>query len=245
MIAPEVAIVDLEPDGFATLCALMAGRERARRPVLQILHEDGRVLRVVHSTRGALEEHHEPFTEPERRAEELLEQTGVGRVVLLDRRGLGALAREIDGFATPGRTQAELLWAANERFWANPCVATAPAAPRIPWAGMGDRLTAWGPQAWGVLAAWRGEELAFTLIARIEHGRVTLLSSGMRFGWPRPPREEAMRIVECAEGLGHVPLALLCDVDALERMLSHEDALVGLQELAAECIYERGLEAIA
>lgn len=241
MIAADVRMVDLDPSGFPWLCSLLARRDRAATPTLQVLHDAGRVLNVVHTVRGRVSHHREPFGDPQSRARELLVSTDAERVVLIDRSKLDNLWAEIEALARPEVSQPELLWASNDRFWSHPAVATAPAAPRSAYPWVHGWFTSLGPDWWGLVGAWRGEELVLSLVFHVRDGLVRAVTSGDAFGWPRPPRRRAMNLVERAERLGPVPLAVLCDADAIEEASQAPGVGPALERLMADAIYHRGI----
>lgn len=237
MIAPGIEIVDLDPDGFAHLCALMARRERARTQ-LQVLHDGGKVLRVVHSTHGALPRHREPFDDPHARAAQLLADTDVDQVVLLDRGGLDDLTAAVDALATPERTQPEMLWLANQTFWSHPCVACAPAPPPSRWPAIQAALRSLGDDYTAVLGVWRGDDPFLTLVGRVTGGILVSLTSAHE----PPPRSRAPELVERLERERPVPLAALCDLDVLDAVVLAEDVVAAAR--TADWIFERGGEAL-
>ncbi len=243
MIAPDLRMVDLDPTGFPWLCGLLARRDRTPTPSLQVLHDGGRVLNVVHTVRGRQPGHREPFDDPHARAAELLASTDVERVVLIDRSELDNLWAEIEAFARPEVTQPELLWASNDRFWSHPAVVTAPAAPRSPYPWVHGWFSSLGPDWWGLVGAWRDEELVLSVVFHVRDGLVRTVTSGEAFGWPRLPRRRAMNLVERAERLGPVPLAVLCDADALEAALTEPELGAALERLVDGAIHHRGIEA--
>lgn len=237
MIAPGIEMVDFDPDGFAHVCSLLSRRERTR-PELHVLHDSGRVLRVVHTERGTVGEFHESFDDSHRRAAEILVQSDVSRVILADRSRLGVLGARIDALGTREATQAELLWGASETFWSHPAIATSPDPPRRSLPALYERLLSLGDDWWGVLGAWREEELAVSVVARFEAGAFTYATSAAH----RYPRAEALRMIEAVESQGPVRVALLCDVDSLDRILLASDPI---QTLRTETvIFSRGIEVL-
>ncbi len=47
MIAPDVLITDLEPDGFLLICQIAEQRQRRAERVVSLLHDAGDVVNVV------------------------------------------------------------------------------------------------------------------------------------------------------------------------------------------------------
>ncbi len=243
MIAPDIAIVGLEPLGFAHLCGVVSRRERARGSEVQVLHERGDVLRVVHSEKGSINEFHESFDEPSRRATEILQSSEVARVVMLDREGLGDLSARLVELAKASATQTELLWKSSEVFWSHPAIATAPDRPRSLWNEISKRLSSLGDDFWVLLAAWRSDSLFLTLAAHLENGNITTLTSVDGLGGPRPSRGDAPELLEWAETLGNLPIVLFCDLGDLDSVLMAADVTLALATLVDEgrTIEEKGI----
>lgn len=244
MIAPDIAIERLEPEGFAHLCGVLSRRGRGGDPEIQILHERGEVLKVVHSEKGSIDDFNEPFEEPSRRAAEILKSSAVSRVVMLDKQRLGDLsARQVE-LAKASPTQTELLWNCAELFWEHPAISTAPDRPRSPWDRISKHLTSLGDDFWILLAAWRGEDLFLTLAAHLEKGNITRLTSVDGLGGPRPQRGDATELLEWGETLGDLPIVLFCDLNEMDSVLIDADPVRALATLLDEgrVIREKGIQ---
>lgn len=242
MIAADVLIVDLEPEGFAHLSEVVSHRIYRASSEIQILHSAGEVLNVVDTREGVVDRYRESFDDPQARAEELLREAGVERVLVVDKNGIDSLCEAQVRLAMSIDTQTELLWRANEEFLRSSAVAVAPKPAVSPWPQIFDRMKAIGGEWWVVLGAWKGEDLYLSLIAKVEGRLVTFATSADSFG-ERPPRRESSRLIEMVERRGPVAVALLCDIVELDRILTLEDPLgelAGLQE--ADGVFEvRGL----
>lgn len=242
MIAADVLIVDLEPEGFAHLSEVLSHRIYRTSSEIQILHTGGQVLNVVDTREGVIDRYRESFDDPQERAEEIFQEAGVKRVLVIDKSGIDSLCEAQVGLAMTIGTQTELLWRANEEFFRSPAVAVAPKPALSPWPGIFDGMKTIGDEWWMVLGAWKGEDLYLSLIAKVEGGLVTFATSADGLG-ERPRRRESGRLIEIVESRGLVAVALLCDILELERILNLEDPLGGLAGLEeSEGIFEvRGL----
>jgi hypothetical protein len=235
VIATDVVICDLEPVGFGVICALAETRQRRGAQVVSVLHDAGRVVHVVSSRDGALATHREPFEDARERAAELLAATGADRVVLYDRTRSDELAGELARIRFAERTQLEVFWDNADRFWSSPAIATAPAPPANPWRALPEILRR-ADGAWALLALYDGDNCAATLLARIDAGRIVLLTSLDHLdGATRPPRRDAAALVGQVEaGLGPVRLGLICDVDRLSAALLEDDVPAAVSHLARD-----------
>jgi hypothetical protein len=244
VIATDVVICDLEPVGFGVICALAEARQRRGERVVSVLHDAGRPVHAVCSRDGVLDAHREPFDNAQRRAAELLAATGADRVVLYDRTRTDELAAELSRIPFAERTQVEVFWDNADRFWSSPAIATAPTPPANPWRALPDVLRR-ADGAWALLAIYDGDECAATLLARIDAGRVTLLTSLDHLdGATRPPRRDATALVaQVEQRLGPVRLGLICDVDRLAAALLEEDVPTAVARLARDgAIWSVGFE---
>lgn len=245
MIAPDVRVVDVEPDGFGVLCTLAATYDRPTRGELHVLHDGGQVRRVVHTLNGPLQEHHEPLGDNlPRRAAELRELAGVDRVVLVERSGLVAQA---DAFAAAGPgsvDQPTALRRSNEVFWSSPAVVTDPAAPHTgpSWERLEQHLRDLGSNYRALLAGYDGDRCSFTLLAHLVQGRVVHLTSlrGL-LGDQRPPASDAAALVHAAETLGPVPLVLIANNQVLRDVAASPDIPAALAACGPQALTSRGL----
>lgn len=241
MIAPDVLIVDLEPEGFALLSELASKRVYRTAPEIHVLHRSGKVLNVVHTTEGVIDKFREHFDDPASRAREILATSGAERVILVDKDPISELSTAQVDLARRVETQTELLWRANQMFFSAPGVAVSPKAKPSFWGAIFERAAAPRGDYWAVFGAWSEEMLAVSLIARIQRGLITLLTSADHFG-ERPGRSQASRLIDMVEEQGPVVLALGCDLDDLKRLFSSEDPLAELSDLIRrEVIFERGV----
>jgi len=147
VIDPAVPITHLDPDGMRRLMSLVVQRSGADDIQLTVLHDAGRVVGVVHSVEGHVDGHREPVSDPQATAAALLKETGVDRVVVLDRPRLEDLAAAVVDAARWNPSQGDLLLAAHDLYWSHPAVATAPAPPLPTWAPFRDLLRAL-PDGW-------------------------------------------------------------------------------------------------
>lgn len=247
MIAPDVRVVDVEPDGFGVLCALSATYDRPTRGELHVLHDAGRVLRVVHTLTGPLQDHREPLGDDlPARARSLREAAGVDRVVLVDRRGLVA---EADGFAAAGPggvDQPAALRRSNEVFWSSPAVVTDPAPPATApsWERLEQHLRDLGDDYRALLAGYDGDRCSFTLVAHVVEGRIRHLTSlnGV-LGDERPPASDVSPLLAAAETLGPVPLVLIARNEVLRSIAAAPDLPAALVACAPQALTSRGLRA--
>lgn len=245
MIGADVLIVDLEPEGFAHLSEVLSHRLYRTSSEIQILHSSGQVLNVVDTREGVVDRYRESFDDPQARAEEIFQEaseTGVQRVLVVDKNGIDSLCEAQVRLAMSIDTQTDLLWRGNEEFLRSSAVAVAPEPAVSPWPRISDRLKSIGGEWWVVLGAWKEEDLYLSLIAKVEGGLVTFATSADGFG-ERPPRGQSGRLIEMVEGRGPVAVALLCDILELDRILRLEDPLGELAVLQeADGIFDvRGL----
>ncbi|HVL80474.1 MAG TPA: hypothetical protein VM840_02645, partial [Actinomycetota bacterium] len=82
MIAPDVEIVDLDPEGFARLSRMATGRVYGSGRELHVLHEAGEVVTVVDTSAGVVTDRYRrrPLGEPDA----IRREAEVDRVVLVD-----------------------------------------------------------------------------------------------------------------------------------------------------------------
>lgn len=245
MIAPGVRVVDVEPDGFGVLCALLAGAQMSGHGELHLLHDAGHVLRAVHTQTGATSDYHEPIVDPPGRARELRALTGVDRVVIVDRSGLSALAPALAAAGPAEVDQPEMIRRSTAAFWSSPAVATDPAPPDTAgWEALSRHLRTLGDDYWGLLAGYDGDVCAFTALARFVHGRMALLTSLLPvLGSSRPPASEAAALLAAAQTRGSVPLVLVADLDVLRSVAAAPDVPAALSACAPRALLTRGLPA--
>lgn len=237
MISPDVRIVDLEPEGFGHVNQVLSRRAAKQGPEIHLLHDAGKVLNVVHTAEGVIADYRGNFTSPQSRAEEIRSMSGVARVILIDQSLISGLPSRLVGIASSVHSQGELLWEGAAAFWSDPGIATAPAPPIPPWPKVHDRIKSFGDDFWVLLAAWEGERPAVDLLGHFQDGYLTLITSLGNL----PPRAEAVTALERAESLGPLPLALLCDLESLDRILSAPEPIEELRNLTG-VISARGIE---
>lgn len=247
MIAPDVFIHDLEPEGFGLICGLAeSGRGRSPR-VLSVLHDAGRVVRVTDSEHGEVEAHRESFEDAAVRAAELLQVSDADRVVLYDRSRLDRLAAALSAVPATELTQQEVFWENADRFWSSPAIATAPAPPAQPWRRFAALLRD-TPDGWAILALYDGNSCAATLFARIAAGVIVEITSlDCLDGTPRPTRENAASIASAVEGeLGSVRIGLACDLGAMAKALADLDPVAAVLRLGRSgAVWSHGLAVLA
>jgi len=244
VIAPDVLITGVEPDGFGLICAIAETRQRRVQRVLSVLHDDGAVVNVVCSRDGVLDAHREPFDDAQQRATALLAESGADRVVLYDRTRLDDLAAQLAAIPTTTRPQQEVFWANADAFWASPAIATAPAPPHDPWRAV-PRILRRAEGGWALLALYDGERCAATLLTEVHQGLVQRITSlDAIAGATRPPRSAVARLVADVEAhLGAVRIALVCDLADLAAAFRQDDVPAAVIELARDrAILSRGLE---
>ncbi|HEX9767202.1 MAG TPA: hypothetical protein VGA36_10600, partial [Nitriliruptorales bacterium] len=205
---------------------------------LQVVHDDGRVIAAVDTREGVVTSRYAgPVPDPD----ELLDRSGADRVILVDRSLSDGLATSLLTASRNSPTQAELFWNSQAAFWAHPAVSVRPPVGGSVWPGLHARLKELGPQVWAVLGAWRGDELALSLIVRFRDGDADLITSADHFGL-RPPRAEAHRLVDAVSERGPVELALLCDLSDLESVIAAPDPWAQLRAVSGRALASRGLD---
>ena len=228
MIHPDISIVDIEPEGFAHVSEVLSHRGLNSGFEIQVLHDSGRVLNVVSTKEGTIQQYREPFEDGAVRAEEILSTSEASRVVLIDRSKIGGLPARLAEIAKASFGQGDFFWAGSEAFWTNPGVSTAPDPPIPPWTRLGGAIRLLGDDFWAVVASWRGEEPVVCLIAHFIDGYIRLLTSLDHFKMRQPRRVDALDVLRRIEEMGAVRLALLCDIDVLDEILGAQDAIEAL-----------------
>lgn len=244
MIAPDVVITDLEPDGFYLICQIAEQRQRRSERIVSLLHDGGEVVNVVDSRDGVLDAHREPFADADQRATTLLAETGAERVVLYDRTRLHDLAQRLAAIPATALPQQQVFWDNADAFWSSPAIATAPARRPDPWR-VAPAILRRAEGAWALLALYDGERCAATLLAQVSGGMVSAVTSlDAVDGAGRPPRHRAAELVDVVEShLGPVRLGLICDVAELAGAFDEDDVPTAVTALARNrAIWSRGWE---
>jgi hypothetical protein len=129
VIDPAIAMHDLDEGGWSELTRLAAQRDRTPPDELHVLHESGRVLSAVLSSRGPLAELPELDADLVTTARRLRGEYGVHRVVIVDADDLAPVLAAEREHGTKDTTQPELLSALRIAFWSSPGVVTDPPPP--------------------------------------------------------------------------------------------------------------------
>lgn len=244
MIAPDVLITDLEPDGFLLICQIAEQRQRRAERVVSLLHDAGDVVNVVCSVNGVLDGHRESFADAQQRAESLLAETGADRVVLYDRTQLEELAGRLADIPVTTLPQQQVFWDNADAFWSSPAIATAPPRPRDPWR-VAPSILRRAEGRWALLALYDGDRCAATLLAQVSGGMVRAVTSlDAVEDAVRPERDGAARLVQTVEShLGAVRLGLICDAADLAAAFDADDVPAAVIALArGRAIWSRGWE---
>lgn len=237
MIAPDVRLVDLEPDGFALICRLALAAQLAQPRTVSVLHDSGVPVSAHDSTGARLDASWlAAFDDATRQATELRAAHAVERVVLYDRSRVDQLAAAVVANSTPATTQLEAFWANSDSFWSSPAIAVAPPPPANPWRHLPARLGRLGDDWWALLAMYDGDTCAATLLGHLAGGRVDTVTSLDTIGrdCERPSRQDAARIAELAAPLGRIELMLVCEAEALGEALCDPDPLHALAALEGD-----------
>lgn len=233
MIAPDVRLVDLEPEGFALIGRLALSAQLAQPRTLSVLHDSG-VPVTAHDSGGAELDTAWllPFDDARARAADLLAAHAAERVVLYDRSRVDELAATVVANSTPATTQLEAFWANSDAFWSSPAIAAAPPPPANPWRSLPARLGPLGDDWWALLALYEGDTCAATMLAHLAGGRVDVVTSLDTLGAvERPHRAAAGRLLDIAARLGRVELVLACESAAFGEALCAPDPLTALAAL--------------
>lgn len=240
MIAPDVLVLDMEPDGFAWLCDL--ARQRQSKPSTWgwVVHRAGKVVTSsgMHLQPGSVLP-----DDLDRAPAALLERSGLERVVMLDAGSTHELAQALDQVATPSATQFRLFAGSTAAFWGSPAVRTAPAPPTNPW----EAVEAWlGALGHGrlVLAVYDDAgDLRLSLVAEVNGGVVTKITSSEGAGVPSVSRSSMPDLLAHLEMEAPVTAALACSSAQFESMMADADLPAAALALAdgGEAIYARGL----
>lgn len=244
MISPQVAMIDLESEGLGRLNQMMSKRLWRSRHELHVLHRSGEVINVVDTKQGHIDGHRERIVDPAARAEELLAISGAERVILVDHDRAEELSASLVQLAASATSQTNLLWLAEEAIFEHPAIAVAPTPRPSIWEHISRNAAELGDDYWAVLGAWDGEELALSLIARVEQGLITVLTSADHFHI-RPARSDGMQLIDAVEARGPVKAALLCDISLLDDLFADEDPTAFAATLAERSsLYRRGLDVL-
>ena len=145
MIDPAIAMHDLDEGDWAAFTRLASRRDRTPPDELHVLHEDGRVIAAVLSSRGPLPELPELSSDLLADARRLREEHGVHRVVIVNANELGPVFEAEIEYGGKERTQPELLAGMQAAFWASPgVVADPPPPPPGQWPAAFARLAELG-----------------------------------------------------------------------------------------------------
>jgi len=228
VIAPGIQIVDVEPDGFGVLCSLASRYDKPTNGELHVLHDKGRVLRVVHTLRGPLPIR-PVLDDLAKAAVSLRREHGVDRVVLVDRDLLVAQSHAFAAVGPGDVDQPTALRRSNELFWSSPAVVTDPAPPSgaASWERLEQHLRSLGEDYQGLLAGYDGDRCAFTLLARFVAGRIVHLTSLA----DRDPLDVATEL----------PLSLVASLEVLRAIATADDLPAALTACAPQALISRGL----
>ena len=246
MIAPGLRVVDVEPDGFGVLCALVPRHDRITRGELHLLHQDGHVVRAVHTVTGPTQGHREPLGDDlAGAARRLREVADVDRVILVDRDRLAAQEAAFAAVGPSDIDQPTTLRRSRQLFWASDAVVTDPAPPtEESWERLAEHLRALGDDYWGLLAGYDGDACAFTLVGRFVGGQLALMTSLRQvLGDDRPDAAHADELVQAAERLGPLRFALIASVDVIRDVARSVDPPTALAACAPQALITRGLPA--
>lgn len=237
MIAPDVAIVDLEPAGYSWMARLLAQRQMRADRVVTLLHDGGRVLAVRDSQRGFLHGFDQPVENAQARAEEMRVATGAGRVVVVERAAMEQVAQAVVDAASPQAGQIEAFRAGSEAFWESPGVATSPSPPPDSWKGVAARLSEAG-HLWTLVTAEGVGPRRAALLAEVDGGQVRVLTSPPaathRLGDPA----EVIAAVEAHLG-ARLGLVVMLPAKVAESVLLSADIPVALGDAVGSAIHLR------
>jgi hypothetical protein len=174
-------MVDLDPEQVASLTRLIGARNR-QHDEIHVLHEQGRVLRVIRTSTpgsGALEVGVADLGRDLDAAARTLRRTHEAeRVVLVDRHGLVALGPALAACGPGDVDQPTMLRRSSAIFWSSPAVVTDPAAPLDPWPPVDAWLQALPSSASVFVGAFDADGIRLAFDLRFEQGRLTRVSSG-------------------------------------------------------------------
>jgi hypothetical protein len=231
MIAPDIVIEDLEPDGFAWLCRLASARQRRAGRWAWVLHHGGDIASAwgcdLDQARQALER-----GDTWAAAETLVAADELDRVVLLDLDQTKALEIALHGRAQAPLTQDQLFSALTQEFWSSPAVVTAPVPPRDQWSTLAREVASIGDGV-VVLAVYSDDVVRASLVFTVVAGRLVHISSldaltldlALR-GWQSHEQLEQAR----RQRLGATQV-LTCDASDLEAAFIADDLASALLAL--------------
>lgn len=248
MIAPGLQVVDVEPDGFGVVNALLSRHDRRDAGELHVLHDGGRVLRVVHTVHGPTAASRAQVGDDlgddlAERAVKLRTLTGVDRVVLVDREGFRSMSHDLAACGPQDVDQPTAFRRSHRVFWSSPAVVTDPAPPSdASWLALEQHLRALGSDYRALLAGYDGDRCAFTLVGRFVDGRLAHLTSLQAvLGDVRPVAAAAAQLLVAAETLGEVPLALIAPLDVLRGVAVAPDLPAALSSCTPQALLARGV----
>jgi hypothetical protein len=175
VIAPGIAMIDLDPEQVAAVTRLIGARNR-QHDEIHVLHDGGRVIRAIRtSTPGpgaarlaTLDLGDDLLTA----AHALRQEHGVERVVLVDRQELVDLGPALAAAGPGDVDQPTMLRRSAAVFWSSPAVVTDPAPPIDPWPPVETWLQGLPSVATVFVAALEEDSIRLALELRIEDGRL-------------------------------------------------------------------------
>jgi hypothetical protein len=242
MIAPDVEVIGLEPEGYAWLCDRVAGRHSLQGEWLWGRHDGSYLLASVPAlTSGDPALTGIDLGDPAAAARRLREALGLERVVLVDQRHSAALARRLDDAATPSRTQWEFFRACQATFWSSPAIATSPDAPADRWDDVSRALQTAGDLDF-VLLVMEANTLFLGLRATVRQGLMVRLTGALPDG-EDAPRDLEGRIAR-VDASGTADVLVACSRAALEAAFDTVDVVAALVGVATspDVLHTRGLE---
>lgn len=212
MIAPDIQIVDVDPDGLAFVNAALSERDRAVAPGVTVLHDGRRVVRIAASGEVPLQVG-QSIDDPAVTAARIREATGAPSVTMVDECRLDDLSAALVELGRACSSQGELLWRARELWNNHAAIVQVPAPSLSRWRGVSDLVTRVQDGQWIVMRICRNGERVWTFAAMVERGVVVKITSA------EPPPERTA-------------VALEVEADRLRAILTAPNPLTRLYEEA-------------
>lgn len=179
MIDPGVQIVDVDPVGFAALCASLAQRDRSQGREVSVAHAGGVVRKVIATFEVEVGlAAGDRIDDPDAAARRLQSQTGADLVTIIDEESIADLSPRLTELARSCRSQGELLWRARVLWQEHPGVVTVPEPSPPRWPAVADAIAAVPDGHWIVLESSDADGAGdFRLAAKVVGGLLVTITS--------------------------------------------------------------------
>jgi hypothetical protein len=112
----------------------------------------------------------------------------------------------------------------------------------VSWERWEEHLRSLGPDYWGLLAGYDGDDCSFTLAGRFVGGQLALMTSLRQvLGDDRPDAAHADLLVQAAEQLGSLRFVLVAPNEVIREVARSDDPPTALAACAPRALITRGL----